>query len=639
MGVSSKKKQKHDQQSIQSSQKQGMAQMNTPPTGQYIEAPNMNTTLSQSVTSSSIIGQSNDILYGSQGNQGSQMPCQMPFSPQIFDQQSSQDQRFVQNRTQMHNMPNINNNTCQQPIQLSQHEPVQMAQMNMPTSPLSYQNQTSTPQLTNILQSLDNRLSKIENQLGYQSQQMGNQNTRIQNIERHVEQITVLKQSVSQIQAKVCYIENDLTHIKSKQTEYEKNVETYSSMCDDVLKSQVATNERISAINNKVDYLLSTEIENMKSDHNDLKEDFLDTKSRQMCENLIFTGINEVYLNPGEVENCEQTLREFLSRQMNIQDQEIQFDRVHRLGRYKRNHAFPRPIIAKFHSFKSKEMVKQKAPSTLKNTNYGVREQYPDEYERRRKVLYPTMKNAKLDKDNKVKMVRDTLYINNDKYKCGPNNRPMLIPSQNYGPSMRSQINHPASQGGARFKDINTSNVWPISSQQSARGNNRYSSQQHHQQTPAYDTESFKTGYTPTPRNSFKQPSFSNTDYVPTQNRYLPLSEPAGMGGKHIVGKHQASSPIDLEQSNKKHREEYTDNEQTYMTVPPSPTICATQNISMESNNSSLVNPVSPANTQLSQSVVNKDATSSSQPLDNSRISGLENHVNSQPVVREDNQT
>ena len=40
----------------------------------------------------------------------------------------------------------------------------------------------------------------------------------------------------------------------------------------------------------------------MKLDQIDLREEFLDTKSRQMCENLIFTGISEVFLNPGEVE-------------------------------------------------------------------------------------------------------------------------------------------------------------------------------------------------------------------------------------------------------------------------------------------------------------------------------------------------
>ena len=109
MGVSSKKKQNNDLKSTQSSQKQGKAQMNTPPTGQYIGAPNMNpnlnTNLNQTVASSSIIGQSNDILYSYQGIQGGNMPI----SPQIFDQQPSQDQGFAQHRAQLNNMPNINN--------------------------------------------------------------------------------------------------------------------------------------------------------------------------------------------------------------------------------------------------------------------------------------------------------------------------------------------------------------------------------------------------------------------------------------------------------------------------------------------------------------------------------------------------
>ena len=196
-------------------------------------------------------------------------------------------------------------------------------------------------------------------------------------------------------------------------------------MCDDILKSQVSANERISELENKMNNLLTPEIESIKKDHNERKEDFLDTKTRQMCENLIFTGIDEVTLNPGEVENCEATLRNHLAEKKGIFD-EIQFDRVHRFGRYKRN-AYPRPIIAKFHNFRTKEMVKQIASSTLKNTKYGVREQFHEEYERRRKVLYPTMKTTKQDSENKVKMVKDTLYVNNVQYVCGPNNRPTVI--------------------------------------------------------------------------------------------------------------------------------------------------------------------------------------------------------------------
>ena len=123
-----------------------------------------------------------------------------------------------------------------------------------------------------------------------------------------------------------------------------------------------------------------------------------------MCENLIFTGIEEVVLSHGEGENCELTLRRFLAECMNITDN-IHFDHVHRLGRYKRQQSYPRPIIAKFHSYRAKEMVKQAAPTVPRNTNFGVREQFPEEYEKR-----PTMKSAKQNSNNKVKMVKDTLH-------------------------------------------------------------------------------------------------------------------------------------------------------------------------------------------------------------------------------------
>lgn len=94
-----------------------MAQKYTPPTGQYIGAPNLNPNLNQTFVSSSIIGQSNDILYGYQGIQGSHVPV----SPQIFEEQSSQDQGFVKPRAQLNSMPNINNNVCQQHTHMGQN--------------------------------------------------------------------------------------------------------------------------------------------------------------------------------------------------------------------------------------------------------------------------------------------------------------------------------------------------------------------------------------------------------------------------------------------------------------------------------------------------------------------------------------
>ena len=155
-----------------------------------------------------------------------------------------------------------------------------------------------------------------------------------------------------------------------------------------------------------------------------------------MCENLIFTGIKEVQLGQNEQEDCERTLKMFLAKDMFIHD-DIKFDRIHRLGRYERQQARPRPIIAKFHNYKDKEMVKHQVPAKLTNTEYGVREQYPYEYEQRRKILYPEMKAAKSNTQNRVRMVNDTLYINNEKIICGPDNTLVKVVYQE--PYSRSQ--------------------------------------------------------------------------------------------------------------------------------------------------------------------------------------------------------
>ena len=197
---------------------------------------------------------------------------------------------------------------------------------------------------------------------------MGERNTRIHNIEGHVEQITVLKQCMSEVQNKVYTMEIDMGQIKTKQTEYDTSISTYSSLCDEALKSQEHMNRKIDEISNTLNFLQVSEIENIKSDHNDLREDFLDTKCRQMYENFIFTAIDEAELGPREQENCERTLITFLAEHVHIYDQ-IQFDRVPRLGRYRKNQTRPRPIIAKFHGYKAKEMDKTRAPTFLKKTN------------------------------------------------------------------------------------------------------------------------------------------------------------------------------------------------------------------------------------------------------------------------------
>ena len=134
---------------------------------------------------------------------------------------------------------------------------------------------------------------------------------------------------------------------------------------------------------------------------------------RSMRDNLLFTGIAEDAETASE--DVKGKLRDFVRTELGITES-ITFDRAHRIGKHDSQQSFPRPIVAKFHSFQEREMVRWAAPAALRGTRYGVREQFPAEIESVRKTLYPVMKAAKANKNNKVRLVRDKLFINNVQY-------------------------------------------------------------------------------------------------------------------------------------------------------------------------------------------------------------------------------
>ena len=80
----------------------------------------------------------------------------------------------------------------------------------------------------------------------------------------------------------------------------------------------------------------------------------------------------------GEIgpEDCETIIKRFLRNEMNVSN-DSNFDRVHRLGKFKRGQQYPRSIIAKFTNYKDKEAIRQLAPQTLIGKSYGVREHFP----------------------------------------------------------------------------------------------------------------------------------------------------------------------------------------------------------------------------------------------------------------------
>lgn len=115
-------------------------------------------------------------------------------------------------------------------------------------------------------------------------------------------------------------------------------------------------------------------------------------------------------------------MREFLKNELELESPDeidnIVFDRVHRLGPKRLNsYSYPRPVVAKFEKFRDREKFR-KAGIDLnkKRCGYNIREHFPIEMEERRKKLYPVMHRFQRNPDNKVVLVRDRLYINDQLY-------------------------------------------------------------------------------------------------------------------------------------------------------------------------------------------------------------------------------
>ncbi|XP_071095443.1 uncharacterized protein [Haliotis cracherodii] len=129
-----------------------------------------------------------------------------------------------------------------------------------------------------------------------------------------------------------------------------------------------------------------------------------------MRDNLIFVGIDET-----QEEDAEAVLKTFMQEQLKIEQDLV---RVHRMGARRVNDQRPRPIIVKFGDFKECQHVRQAAFDQLKVEEYYVKEQFPEEIEERRKLLYPARRAANRAGD-RVALTVDRLYVNGQRYVPG----------------------------------------------------------------------------------------------------------------------------------------------------------------------------------------------------------------------------
>jgi tRNA threonylcarbamoyladenosine modification (KEOPS) complex Pcc1 subunit len=161
---------------------------------------------------------------------------------------------------------------------------------------------------------------------------------------------------------------------------------------------------------------MKTSLEFAHTEVKDLKDKVERTKKsenesqRKMC-NLKESNEEE------ERENTDEKIYQILEEKLQIPDarSRIKIDRSHRVGRKHHTQRKPRAIVVKFNYFKDREHIRLNTRK-LRGTRIGIAEQFPEEIEKIRQMLYPEMKKAKAE-GHRVCMVRDKLYINNVEFK------------------------------------------------------------------------------------------------------------------------------------------------------------------------------------------------------------------------------
>ena len=387
--------------------------------------------------------------------------------------------------------------------------------------------------LFQLFKGLDIRLNQIEAHLINQntrwqsvSDTLRIQNDRMTNIEANMADIPSLKQNTTRMKTKLDCHDQDLSDINRKIRDYDESMQTQSNILDDVQSDKRTQNSEIAELRAQVDQL-QLDNDDMKQRLSKAEDTITDLQCRSMRDNLIFTGIEEPEYNPDQPEDTEKSLRDFLKTEMQIYDP-IQFHRVHRLGRIERQDESPRPIIAKFEKAKEREYVRGKAPKTLAGKPFGVREQFPKVVEDRRKLLYPEMKRARQNKYNKVRLVRDRLFINDSEY----------LPPENYD-EQQSEYQRGYGQ--------------PRKSAKYAGWNKNYRQTRGANQPPQNGRSRVFTRSNPRQFNSKPQPRVVDFDWsTPYRNEVLSRDASKDRQGSR---KNKASSPVDSDQTFKKQRE------------------------------------------------------------------------------------
>lgn len=233
-----------------------------------------------------------------------------------------------------------------------------------------------------------------------------------------------LMKLLEKIDNRLFTVEEKLGSLKSLEVKVDKFEKEMSKLWTLIHDDKVQTANRISTVEERVESadfnlsIVSSKVQELETKNKQLNDELLYVQSQSMRNNIVFGNIEEAL--PGETENAESVVRDFLVSKMKLASDlvsEMKFERIHRMG--EKRPGKNRPIVAKFNLFKERELVRR-AGSALKSTPYFIHEQFPKEVSDKRRKLVPKMKEAR-DKGSRAWISYDTLFIDGKPFKDSAN--------------------------------------------------------------------------------------------------------------------------------------------------------------------------------------------------------------------------
>ena len=228
-----------------------------------------------------------------------------------------------------------------------------------------------------------------------------------------------MAESIAEIKAKLDSVLScieDVKELKQKQTILEEKNKQLEASLEFPHTSTKELREKIAVQGEAINELKKGVKSLTKQAAYDEKERAVKLESHSRRNNFNFFNIPEKKYE--SFENSETILRNFMVAELKISKKDvddISFERVHRMGKSSPAESKPRPLIAKFTYHKDKEFALSQAKN-LRDTKFAVARDFPKEIVDKRKLLLPTLKDAK-KMGHTATLVYDKLYINGQLYR------------------------------------------------------------------------------------------------------------------------------------------------------------------------------------------------------------------------------